>query len=108
MSIQRIAIRDLDSSTHRMRVAESINGLIDGKLDVVGTFTLTANAASSVIEDNLFESQQVPLIIPTTANAAAEIGAGTIYLSARTKGSFTLTHANNAQTDRTYLYVRLG
>jgi hypothetical protein len=43
---------------------------------------------------------------PTTANAA---GAMTnLYLSARDRGSFTLTHANAATTDRTFLYVRLG
>ena len=108
MSIQRIALREIDTPVQRMRVAESINGLIDGRLDVVGSFTLTANAASTAVEDNLFESQQVPLIIATSAKAAAEIGAGTLYLSDRTKGSFTLTHANNGLTDRSFLYVRLG
>ena len=108
MSIQRIAIRDLDSERQRMRVAESINGLIDGKLDVVGSLTLTASVGSTVVEDNKFESTMVPLLIPTTANSAAEVGNGTLYLSDRTKGAFTLTHANNAQIDRTFLYVRLG
>jgi hypothetical protein len=47
-------------------------------------------------------------LMPTTANAAAEIGAGTAYISARTKRSFTITHANNSQSDRTFGYVVIG
>jgi hypothetical protein len=47
-------------------------------------------------------------LMPTTANAAAEIGNGTIYVSAQGKQTLTLTHANNGQTDRTYRYVILG
>ena len=46
--------------------------------------------------------------MPTTANASAEVGAGTIYVSARAKQTFTLTHANNGQTDRTYKYAIIG
>jgi hypothetical protein len=43
-----------------------------------------------------------------TANAAAEVGNGTIYVSAVTNGSFTLTHANNSQVDRTFRYAISG
>jgi hypothetical protein len=43
-----------------------------------------------------------------TANAAAEVGAGTIYISAVSHRSFTITHANNAQTDRTFGFVCIG
>jgi hypothetical protein len=48
----------------------------------------------------------VILLSPTTANAAAALA--TTYVSAVTQGSFTLTHANNAQTDKTFGYVALG
>jgi hypothetical protein len=41
--------------------------------------------------------------MPTTANTAAQLGNGTIYVNGRANGSFTLTHANNAQTDRIFL-----
>lgn len=91
---------------HRTIMADAINGLIDGKLDVVGTVTLTANVATTTVSDNRFESNMAPLLVPTTANGAAALT--NVYVSARTKGSFTLTHANNAQTDRSFLYVRLG
>ena len=43
-----------------------------------------------------------------TANAAAEIGNGTMYIGAVNNGAFVVTHANNAQADRTFLYVALG
>jgi hypothetical protein len=90
----------------RQRHEESINALIDGKLDVVGTLTLEDGATSTVVLDNKFESNMVPVLIPTTANAAGAVA--TTYLSARAKGSFTLTHSNTAATDKTFLYVRFG
>lgn len=108
MALSRLFIYDTNDQRHREIIAQWINGLLDGKLDVVGTFTLAANAGSTVVADNKFEANMVVLWVPTTANAAAEIGNGTLYLSDRSFQSFTLTHANNAQTDRTFLYVRLG
>lgn len=89
-----------------LRHAETINALIDGKAAVTGSVTLTANAASTVVTDNKFESAMAPVFVPLTANAAAAIA--TTYVSARAKGSFTLTHANNAQVDKTFAYLRLG
>jgi hypothetical protein len=50
----------------------------------------------------------VVLLVPKTANAAAELGNGTAYISAVANGSFTITHANNAQVDRTFGFVCLG
>lgn len=71
--------------------------------------TLTANAASTTVTDVRIASTTAILLEPTTANASAEIGAGTIYVSetGRTQGSAVITHANNAQTDRTFR-VKLG
>lgn len=106
MAIRRVVVNHPDERVHRLVIAESVNGLIDGKSDNAGTFTLTANATTTTVTDNKFESQMVPLWSPTTANAA---GAMTnLYVSARAKGSFTLTHSNTATTDRTFLYVRVG
>lgn len=87
-------------------LAQAINNLNNGRSSNMGTFTLTANAASTVVTDNLFESNQVVIWSPTTANAAGALA--TTYVSARAKGSFTLTHTNDAQVDKTFLYVRVG
>jgi len=105
MSIQRVALRGTPE-VMVLRHAESVNGLIDGRQDVTGEVTLTANSGTTTVTDNKFESQMIPVFVPFTANAATGLTA--LYVSARTKGGFTLTHANNAQTDRTYGYVRFG
>ena len=106
MPIPYLFVDDPDERRHRERLASAVNALIAGKLDAVGTFTLAANASSTTVADNKFESNQVIVWAPTTANAA---GAMTnVYLSGRDRGSFTLTHSNTATTDRTFLYVRVG
>lgn len=106
MSIAYIPNRHPDKSAHLTMIADAVNGLIDGKLNVVGTLTLEANTTTTTVADNKFESNMVPWLMPSSANGAAALT--NVYVSARTKGSFTLTHANNAQTDRTFLYVRIG
>jgi hypothetical protein len=44
--------------------------------------------------------------MPTTANAAAEMDG--MFVSSRGKQTFTITHANNSQSDRTFKYVVIG
>ncbi len=85
-------------------MARYINLLLRGRSNSTGSFTLTADTTATSVTDLAFESQMVPLLIPTTANASAEQP----YVSTRTNQSFTVTHADNAQTDRTYLYVKFG
>lgn len=87
-------------------VSIKVNEMLKGRMNNTGTFTLTANATSTVVSDNLYQSDQIPHWTPTTANAAGAVT--NVYLSARENGSFTLTHSNTATTDRTYLYTRLG
>jgi len=89
-------------------VAQAVNLLIDGKHNATGIFTLTASAASTAVTDTRVGQDSVILYSPTTANASAEIGAGTIHISARADSSFTITHANNSQSDRTYIYTVTG
>ena len=104
MSIPRVPLAGLDTAARRQ--AEAINALIAGRLDVLGSVTLAANETTTAVVDPSFESNQVPLLVPTTANAAAALSG--LYVSDRGQGGFTLTHANTGTTDRTFLYVRLG
>ena len=90
------------------QTAQAVNLLIDGKFNSTGTVTLTASAASTAVTDYRAGPDSVIVFTPTTANAASEQGGGTMYLSARAKQGFTLTHANNSQTDRTFLYIVIG
>lgn len=106
MSTPKVPLRGITDEVRALRHAETLNALIDGKADVTGSVTLTANVGSTTVNDNKFESAMVPVFVPLTAHAAAELA--TMYVSDRTQGGFTLTHANNAQTDRSFAYVRFG
>ena len=75
--------------------------------DTSNTVTLTVSAATTVKADHRVRAQSAIFFTATTANAAAEIGAGTMYVSSKGSKTFTITHANNAQADRTFDYAVL-
>ena len=81
---------------------------MQGKLNAVGSVTLTANAATTTYSDPRIGGESWIGFMPTTANAAAEIGAGTLYVTARADGSCILNHANNAQADRSFDMLIIG
>ena len=87
------------------RITQAINANADGQ---TGTLTLTASAASTTLTDVRLTPTSTILLMPTTANASAEQGAGTIYIGTQADGSATVTHANNAQTDRIFRYSITG
>ncbi len=93
----------------RRSVADAVRRLATGKMSVVGELTLTPGAAATTIDDDVAiyatEASAI-LLCPLTANAAA--AQATTYVLARANGSFTLAHANNAQTDRTFAFAILG
>ena len=52
-------------------------------------------------------AQAVNLLIDGKFNSTA-YAAGSMFVSARAKESFTLTHASNSQTDKTFTYIVIG
>jgi hypothetical protein len=90
------------------RVNTAINELAKGRSNAVGTVTLAVSATSTTVAAKNCGAGSVVLLSPLTVHAAAEIGNGTIYVSAVLNGSFTLGHASNTQNDRTFGYVCLG
>ena len=96
-----------DGASQR-QVAEVVNRALDGGINATGSVTLAVSAASTVVTDKRLSATSYFGLMPTTANAASEVGNGTIYVSAQGKQTLTLTHANNSQSDRTYRYVILG
>ena len=94
--------------TNIRRVVQAVRELFEGRSNAGGTVTLTANAASTTVAAINCGPESRPVLMPATANAAAEVGAGTIFVSAVSAESFVVTHANNAQTDRTFHWVALG
>lgn len=98
----------ISPSEGRVRVlAQAIKQLIEGRSNANGEVTLTANAASTTVTKTTINGQAGVFMFPKTANAAAEMAAGTCH-AAVLAGEVVITHANNAQTDRTFYYVVLG
>lgn len=97
--------------TDLKRIILSIQQLAAGRSNANGTMTLAASVASTTVtpkQSGSIAAGSTVLLTATTANAAAEFKNGTIYVSAVANGSFTITHANNSQTDRTFLYAISG
>jgi hypothetical protein len=88
------------------RFAQAINELFQGRSNAVGSCTLTASATSTTVTAENCGDQSKVFLEPETANAAA--ARATTYVSSVRNGSFVLTHANNAQTDRRFSYVAIG
>ena len=99
-----------DGGEHRREIAEKVNSINQGKINVVSTITLTINVASTTLNDTRIGANSIIVLVPTTANASAEIGNGTIYLTYpnATEKQAVINHANNAQADRTFVYAVLG
>lgn len=98
---------DASSIPQWIRTAATvINSLRDGKINATGEVTLGNGSATTTLTDKRIGPNSCIQFMPTTANAAADLA--NLYVTARTNGSATLNHTNNAQTDRTYCYSILG
>jgi len=96
------------SETQLYIIVNAVRQLMQGRSNAAGSVTLAASAAATTVAaPNCAPGAQV-FLCPRTAHAAAELAAGTCWVSAVAAGSFTVTHANNLQTDRTFSYVCLG
>lgn len=87
-------------------INDAIRQLQQGRSNAVGTVTLTANAASTVVTAPNCGPNSAVFLFPRTANAAAIVAA--TYVSAVVAGSFTVTHTNSATADKTFYWVALG
>jgi hypothetical protein len=90
------------------KVGQLVSTLVQGRLNCNLEVTLTPNVGSTTITDVRISGETNPIFTPMTANAAAELGNGTLYPSAITRGSLTINHANNAQADRTFRVSLIG
>lgn len=88
----------------------SLQQLASGRSNAVGSVTLATGAATTVVTTakGTCAPGSVPILIPTTVNAATEFGAGTWYISSVGLDTFTITHVNSATAARTFLYAIHG
>lgn len=90
------------------QLVEALREIYNGKSLAIGSVTLAASSATTAVTDYRVGTDSVISFMAKTANAAAEVGAGGMYVSARGKQTFTITHANNSQTDRHFDYSVQG
>lgn len=102
----KLETRNPDLERWMFRAASIVNAMLDGKLNSFGSFTLTAASTTTVVNDPRAGIDSVVLPMPRSATAAAAMTA--LYVSAKGKGTFTLTHDNTADIDRTFDYVVIG
>lgn len=98
------------SETDQKKINLCIQQLGAGRSNAIGSVTLTINVGSTVVttKTGTCAPGSVPILIPTTASAATEFGAGTWYISAVGVDTFTITHVNSATASRTFLYAIVG
>ena len=88
-------------------ISEVVNNIMNGKTNNTGTVTLAvASATTTTINDERIGYDSIITFMPTTANAASAMT--NLCVSAKTKGSATLTHSANTSADKTYGYIIIG
>jgi hypothetical protein len=95
------------TETDLKKIVLAIQQLAAGRSNAVGSVTLAMGSATTTVTTSNCAAGSVPILVPASANAAAEAGNGTMYVSAVVNGAFTIAHANSA-TGRTFLYAILG
>lgn len=94
--------------TWAMRLVDVVNGVLGGKQNNTGSITLVANSATTDIVDARISATSVILFMPLTANASAEVAAGTMRVSSQTTGQATITHVNGPSTTRSFRFLIAG
>lgn len=100
MTIPFVPVTFSDEKEHRRKLAEAIRRIFEGRVEWSMPVTLTANSATTTVSHPRLRSDSHLSFMPTTSNAAG--GVGGLYVSSQGDGTATLTHANNAQTDRVF------
>jgi Ethanolamine utilization protein EutJ (predicted chaperonin) len=101
-------MKEITTHPRNEDIAEAVRDLIRGGSNATGTVTLTVSVATTTVANPLVRDTSVPILIPMTAAAAAEVGAGTLFISAVNRGNFVVGHANSATAGRTYRYALVG
>lgn len=99
-----------DVAIYLRKLWDALSSMRSGKLQCVTEITLTANSATTAFTDVRLSAYSAVCFDPMTANAAAELAAGTMYVTSANRGggSWTITNANNVQADRTFRVSIIG
>lgn len=94
-----------NSEIHRRQIAEAVNRINQGHFNCTLFVTLDPDVGQTVVTDSRISLQTAALLHPQTANAAAAMP--TTFIQC-TNGSATISHTNNAQTDRSFTMAMIG
>jgi hypothetical protein len=96
------------TETDLKKIVLALQQLAAGRSNAVGSVTLATGSPTTVVSDKNCAAGSTPILTAACANAATEVGNGTLFVSAVANGSFIITHANSAIAGRTFLYALLG
>ena len=86
------------TAVERLPLLNKLDELLRGKVNTVAEVTLAANQTTTTVADELVSPNSHIALTPMTATAAAE----SPWISSQGSGTYTLSHANSGQSDRTY------
>lgn len=92
-----------DQDEYNRLSANAINGLLDGKLNSVGSITLTNSSTTTTLSDARIGGNSTILLMPTSSDAANE----NWYITGIDKQTATINHSSDTTT-RTFQYVIIG
>ncbi len=87
-----------------VRLCRAIRDLFAGRSNAAGEFTLRTGQTTTVVSAPNCGATSKVFLQAASANAATEVGNGTIYVSAVDVGEFTATHVNSGTTNRKFYY----
>ncbi len=96
------------TETDLKKIVLAIQQLAAGRSNATGSVTLATGVSSTTVTTANCAAGSVPILVPASANAAAEVGNGTIYVSTVANGAFTIAHANSATPGRVFLWAVVG
>lgn len=78
---------------------------LERKTNIKGRVTLAVNTTTTVVTELQMGFTSAAALSPMTPTAAAELASGACFISAYGSGTFTITHRNLTQADRTFAYL---
>src|SRR5262249_42788504 len=94
------------SEKNLFQIVQAIRELAFGRSLAVGQVTLRDGQTTTTVDAPNIGEQSEVFFSPRTAHAAAALA--NMRVTAVAPGTFTITHSNTADTDKTFGYVALG
>lgn len=98
--------------TWGIKVTNTANNCLNGKMNSIGTFTLNASTVSTSVKfvQGLIGDNTKMIWYPLTANAATVAYDGAMFLSTvdPTNNIMGLTHTSDANTNKTFAFILIG